>query len=61
VAALQVAPVVRLGACQFCHDEPDAVSAGFVTAKHHNHASHCSTRSFCDLFQDFEHQFIADQ
>ena len=47
--------------CQFCHDDPDAVSAGFVTAKHHNHASHRSTRSFCDLFQDFEHQFIADQ
>jgi hypothetical protein len=55
-----VAPVVRLGACQFCHDDPDAVSAGFVTANHHS-ALHRSTRSFCDLFQDFEHQFVADQ
>jgi hypothetical protein len=44
------APVVRLGACQFCHDDLDAVSAGFVTAEHHSHPSHRSARSFCDLF-----------
>jgi hypothetical protein len=31
-SATVVAPVVRLGACQFCLDDPDAVSAGFVTA-----------------------------
>ena len=49
-SATVVAPVVRLGACQFCHDDLDAVSAGFVTAEHHSHPSHRSARSFCDLF-----------
>jgi hypothetical protein len=50
-----VAPVVRPGVCQFCCNDFDAVSAGrfgpIVTAAHHSHPSHRSTRSICDLFK----------
>ena len=54
-SAAVVAPVVRPGAYQFCRNDLDAVSVGrfgpIVTAKHHSHPSHRSTRSICDLFK----------
>jgi hypothetical protein len=49
--ATAVAPVVRPGACQFCRNDPEALSAGFVTAERQSHPSHRRARSICDLFK----------